>query len=85
MQTFFVTNLGQDQVILRYPWLEHFNLQLNWKVGILDNNQIVKIEVAPWHKVAEEAAQRLSCHHTSFTTTGLHIAQQWAIQDVQKK
>jgi hypothetical protein len=85
MQTFFVTNLGKDQVILGYPWLEHFNLQLNWKTGVLKKDQQVKLEVAPWHKVPEEATQRLSCCYTSFTTTGLHIAQQWAIQDVQKK
>jgi hypothetical protein len=85
MQTFFVTNLGQDRVILRYPWLKHFNLQLNWKAGVLDNDQTVKIEVAPWCKAAKEAAQQLLCCHTSFTTTGPHIAQQWAIQDVQKK
>jgi hypothetical protein len=25
LQTFFITNLGKDQVILGYPWLEHFN------------------------------------------------------------
>jgi hypothetical protein len=84
MQTFFVTNLGQDRVILSYLWLEHFNLQLNWKKGVLDNNQVVEIEVAPWHKAAEKAAQWLLCHHTLFTTTGPHIAQQWVIQDTQK-
>jgi hypothetical protein len=31
LQTFYVTNLGTDRVILGYPWLEVFNPQLDWK------------------------------------------------------
>jgi Retroviral aspartyl protease len=30
---FFVTNLGKDCIILGYPWLEAFNLEINWKEG----------------------------------------------------
>ena len=29
LQTFYVTNLGMDRVILGYPWLEAFNPQLD--------------------------------------------------------
>ena len=32
---FFVTNLGKDQLILGYPWLEEFNLEINWTDGKL--------------------------------------------------
>jgi len=32
---FFVTNLGKEQIILGYPWLEEFNLDINWRDGQL--------------------------------------------------
>jgi hypothetical protein len=35
LQTFYVTNLGKDRVILGYPWLEAFNPQLDWKNGTI--------------------------------------------------
>jgi hypothetical protein len=31
LQQFYVTDLGFDQVLLGYPWLSTFNLQVNWK------------------------------------------------------
>jgi hypothetical protein len=30
VQTFFITNLGMDCVILGYPWFRDFNPQINW-------------------------------------------------------
>ena len=32
---FFVTNLGKEQAILGYPWLEEFNLIIDWGEGKL--------------------------------------------------
>jgi len=32
---FFITNLGKDQLILGYPWLEEFNPEINWTDGKL--------------------------------------------------
>ena len=32
---FFVTNLGKEQIILGYPWLEEFNPDIDWKNGKL--------------------------------------------------
>jgi hypothetical protein len=32
-QWFYVTNLGQDRVILGYPWLWEFNPDINWEEG----------------------------------------------------
>jgi gag-polyprotein putative aspartyl protease len=29
-QRFFITSLGNDRVILGYPWLEEFNPEINW-------------------------------------------------------
>jgi hypothetical protein len=30
-----ITNLGRDRLILGYPWLEAFNLEINWAEGKL--------------------------------------------------
>jgi hypothetical protein len=30
MQQFYVTNLGSDKMILGYPWLRAFNLDIDW-------------------------------------------------------
>jgi len=30
---FFITNLGKDHMILGYPWLEQFNLDIDWENG----------------------------------------------------
>jgi len=32
---FFIINLGKDQLILGYPWLEEFNPEINWTKGKL--------------------------------------------------
>jgi Retroviral aspartyl protease len=34
-QRFYVTNLGQDRVILGYPWLREFNPEIDWEEGTL--------------------------------------------------
>jgi hypothetical protein len=31
IERFFVTNLGEDQAILGYPWIEHFDPPFDWK------------------------------------------------------
>jgi hypothetical protein len=33
VQTFFITNLGDPRIILGYPWLYHFQPQINWREG----------------------------------------------------
>jgi len=37
---FFITNLGKDQLILGYPWLEEFNPEINWTEGKLLGTRI---------------------------------------------
>ena len=38
---FFVTNLGQDRIVLGFPFLKKFNLEINWETGvILPTNKI---------------------------------------------
>jgi gag-polyprotein putative aspartyl protease len=34
-QPFFVMNLGEDQLILGYPWLKEFNPTINWTQGTI--------------------------------------------------
>src|SRR6266850_4344765 len=44
---FFVTGLGQDQIILGYPWLEQFNPDIDWENGkILGTEITLKIPAA---------------------------------------
>jgi hypothetical protein len=39
---FFVTNLGQDHIVLGFPFLKEFNPEINWETGvILPTNKIV--------------------------------------------
>jgi Retroviral aspartyl protease len=42
-QQFYVTNLGQDHVILGYPWLQKFNPEIDWEEGQLIGEE-VKLE-----------------------------------------
>ena len=35
-ERFFISNLGKDRIILRYPWLRHFNPEINWTEGKLE-------------------------------------------------
>jgi len=37
---FFVTNLGKEQAILGYPWLEEFNPAINWGEGKLTGTSV---------------------------------------------
>jgi hypothetical protein len=34
-QRFYITNLGQDHIILGYPWLREFNPEVDWEEGQL--------------------------------------------------
>src|SRR5258707_15768690 len=42
-QEFFITNLGQDQVVLGYPFLRTFNPKINWEKGELYGARQIKI------------------------------------------
>jgi hypothetical protein len=35
---FLVTDLGEDEIILGYPWLAAFQLEINWKEAVLAEN-----------------------------------------------
>ena len=40
LQDFFITDLGKDRIILRYPFLEAFNLQMDWTKGRLKGGPV---------------------------------------------
>ncbi len=42
-QEFFITNLGQDRVVLGYPFLQTFNPQINWEKGELHGTKLIKV------------------------------------------
>jgi hypothetical protein len=35
---FLVTNIGEDEIILGYPWLAAFQPIINWKEAVLDKS-----------------------------------------------
>ena len=43
-QKFYIATLGQDRVILGYPFLQRFNPDINWKDGTIKGAQNVQIE-----------------------------------------
>jgi hypothetical protein len=64
---FLVTNLGEDEIVLGYPWLAVFQPKINWKDAVLDEDmqplmiktlglnsdkEVVKIRTAWWKKAA---------------------------------
>jgi hypothetical protein len=36
VQMFFITNLGDPHIIFGYPWLYHFQPQIDWRKGTID-------------------------------------------------
>jgi hypothetical protein len=70
-QRFYVTNLGQDHIILGYPWLQEFNLDIDWEEGwlIREGVKLEEIGVA-WKNYREK---RIEVYK-------MHFAQDWAIQ-----
>jgi hypothetical protein len=36
VQTFFITNLGDPRIIFGYPWLYHFQPQIDWRKGMIN-------------------------------------------------
>jgi hypothetical protein len=71
-QRFYVTNLGQDHIILGYPWLREFNPEIDWRKGELIGEGVGLEEIGmAWEKYRKQ--QRLKIRKT-------HFAQEWAIQ-----
>ena len=48
LQRFYVTDLGFDRVLLRYPWLSTFSPQINWKMGEVNGEVTLKTITSAW-------------------------------------
>ena len=88
LQTFYVTNLGTDRIILGYPWLEAFNPQLDWKNGTIASPTFPIYLETQWYQTISQAAW----HHPSLQNpqareqvlkdlSKRELAQKWAIKD----
>jgi hypothetical protein len=70
-QRFYVTNLGQDHVILGYPWLREFNPDIDWEEGRLIGEEVKLEEIGmAWGEYKRR--------QTKIRKT--HFAQEWAIK-----
>jgi hypothetical protein len=70
-QRFYVTNLGQDRIILGYPWLWEFNPEINWGEGRLIGEEVKLKEIGIAWKSYKERRVEIG---------KMHFAQEWAIQ-----
>jgi hypothetical protein len=78
VQTFFVTNLRDPRIIFGYPWLYHFQLQIDWRKGT--------IEGPPW--TLEPILWQLARKWGKTTPTWINrtnVAQEWAIEAAKKR
>jgi len=71
---FYITNLGDDRLILGYPWLRHFNPSVNWEEGIVKEAP-VRLET-PWYKFQK---WKEAC------IAKTNYAQEWAIAAHKKE
>jgi Retroviral aspartyl protease len=77
-QQFYVTNLGQDRVILGYPWLCKFNPEIDWEEGRLIGEEVKLEEIGmAWGEYKKRQRQ------TKIRKT--HFAQEWAIESREQQ
>jgi hypothetical protein len=92
-QQFYITNLGDNCILLGYPWLEEFNPNIDWKVGAIKGLQI-KLEVTSlawqnwWQgqaaiKIAQMEPEWEASDELIICKT--HFAQDWAIMEHAQK
>jgi gag-polyprotein putative aspartyl protease len=71
-QPFFITNLGEDRLILGYPWLKEFNPTIDWTQGIVKGPPI-KLGTTGKSWKLKWARHKIEARKTS-------ISQHWAQQ-----
>ena len=50
LQTFFVTNLRKDRVLLGWPSFSHFNLKVDWAVRMVQGDVKLKMRWLKWRR-----------------------------------
>jgi hypothetical protein len=73
---FFITNLGDPRIIFGYPWLYHFQPQIDWRKGSIKGPSWM-LEPVLW-KLARQWGTAPQINRTN-------IAQEWAIEATKKR
>jgi hypothetical protein len=75
-QQFYVTNLGQDRVILGYPWLREFNPEVDWEEGWLIGEEVKLEEIGmAWGEYKRWQTK----------IRKMHFTQEWAIKGKEQQ
>jgi hypothetical protein len=77
VQMFFITNLGDPCIIFGYPWLYHFQPQIDWRKGMIDGPSWT-LEPILW-QLAWQWGKTIP---TQINCT--NVAQEWAIKAAKK-
>jgi hypothetical protein len=88
-QRFYITNLGDDRILLGYPWLEEFNPDIDWKVGAMKGLQIeLEVTSLAWQNWWQgQAAIKIAQMEPEWEAGDeliickMHFAQDWAITE----
>ncbi len=87
---FLITNIGNEDVILGYPWMAAFEPQFSWKNGVIDEKAlpIILRSVNPSIPgkdpiIARIKGSRDDCHLRATTSTELAIKAQLYTQKVE--
>jgi hypothetical protein len=78
VQMFFITNLGDPHIIFGYPWLYHFQPQINWRKGTIEG-PLWTLEPILW-----QLAQKWG-KMTPTQINRANVAQEWAIEAAKKR
>jgi hypothetical protein len=82
-------NLGDNRILLGYPWLEEFNPNIDWKVGAMKGPQIeLEVTSLAWRNWRQEQATiKIAQMEPEWEASDeliickTHFAQDWAIAE----
>jgi hypothetical protein len=66
---FFLSNLGENKVILGYPWFTAFQPKIDWRRGWIDHGQLLVILRSPDTSRARFLPRRINKIHTTQSNT----------------
>ena len=66
---FFLSNLGENKVILGYPWFTAFQPKINWRRGWINHGQLPVILRSPDASRARFLPWRINKTHTTWNET----------------
>jgi gag-polyprotein putative aspartyl protease len=92
-QRFFITSLGNDRIILGYPWLEEFNPDIDWSARTMRGAQVqLELQTLAWQNWRQgQATIRLAKMQPEWEAgdeliiAKTHFAQEWAIAEKERK